>query len=216
MPENDEMALADRELFSLYLRYPEMEASDDNFQDEVDEDAPSVLVTTSSPESSPQSAQIYSSPPTLTHYESPTSSPLGSPDSIPFPTLPIPTNEEEVEALTTHFDLILRSHEIPQDTIKVLAEMKNVIVMMGLTLFSATGEMSTDFASIWRVKSAANWLTSVLKPAGEAIDQEIDDIESILQLAPFTVRPALEDLWTNYKQMAELIIEYVSRGRRKL
>jgi hypothetical protein len=207
MPENDEMALTDRELFSLYLRYPEMEQSDDSFHEVVDGETSSVLITTSSPESSPQSAQLHSSPPTLTRYESPTSSPLGSPDSIPFPTLTTPTNEEEVEVLTSHFDLALRSHDIPQDTAKVLAEMKSVIVMMGLSLFTATGAISTDFGSIWRVKSAVAWLISVLKPARKAIEQEIGGIESILQLAPFTVRPSLEDLWTNYKQMAELIIE---------
>jgi len=207
MPEDDEMALADRELFSLYLRYPEMEQSDDSFHEDVDGEPSSFLITTSSPESSPQSAQLHSSPPTLTRYESPTSSPLGSPDSIPFPTLIRPANEEEVEALTTYFDLTLTSHEISQDTAKVLAEMKTVIVVMGLTLFSTDGAISTDFGSIRRVKSAATWLISVLKPAGEAIGREIAGIENILQLAPFTMRPSLEDLWTNYKQMAELIIE---------
>jgi hypothetical protein len=207
MPEDDEIALADRELFSLYLRYPEMEQSDDSLHEEVDGETSSFLITSSSPESSPQSAQISSSPPTLARYESPTSSPLGSPDSIPFPTLTIPANEEEVEALTTHFDLTLRSHEISQDTAKVLAEMKTVIVMMSLALFSTTGAMSTDLGSLWRVESAATWLLSVLKPARRAIDREIDVIENILQLAPFTVRPSPEDLWTNYKQMAELIIE---------
>jgi hypothetical protein len=207
MPEDDEIALADRELFSLYLRYPEMEQSDDSLHEEVDGETSSFFITSSSPESSPQSAQISSSPPTLARYESPTSSPLGSPDSIPFPTLTIPANEEEVEALTTHFDLTLRSHEISQDTAKVLAEMKTVIVMMSLALFSTTGAMSTDLGSFWRVESAATWLLSVLKPARKAIDREIDAIENILQLAPFTVRPSPEDLWTNYKQMAELIIE---------
>jgi hypothetical protein len=89
----------------------------------------------------------------------------------------------------------------------VLAEMKTVIVMMSLALFSTTGAMSTDLGSFWRVESAATWLLSVLKPARKAIDREIDAIENILQLAPFTVRPSPEDLWTNYKQMAELIIE---------
>lgn len=206
--DNDEMALTDRDLFSLYLRYPEMEQSDHNFQEEVYAEPPLVSITTSSPESSPQSAQLYSSPlPNLTRYESPTSSPLGPPDSIPFPALTIAANEEEVEELTAQFDLTLKSHEIPDDTAEVLAEIKSEILTMGTVLFSATGEVSTDLENIWRVMSSANWLISVLKHAGNAVDGELNDIESILQLAPFTVRPALEDLWTNYKQMAELIIE---------
>ncbi len=206
--ENEELALTDRDLVSLYLRYPEMEETDHDFQDEVDVGHPLVPIITSSPESSPPSTQFYSSPlPNTTRYETPTSSPLGPPDSIAFPALAIAAKEQEIEELTAQFDLILKSDEIPKDTAELLAEMKSVIVLMGAILFSASGEVSANLENVRRVESAAHWLILSLKQARDVIEEEITAIESVLELAPFTVRPAAEDLWTNYKQMGEVIIE---------
>ena len=207
--DNDDMALTDRDLVSLYLRFPEMQQPDDDFHDGVYVESPLVPITTSSPESSPPSARLYSSPvPNLTRDETPTSSPLDPPpDSVPFPTLAVAVNEQEVDELIAGFDLILRSEGIPENAAGLFAEIKSVIVMMNSILFSATGEISTSLQNIWRVKSAARWLVSLLTDARDAVEREINAAESILELAAFTVRPALEDLWTNYKQMAELTIQ---------
>lgn len=206
----DEMALTDRDLFSLYLKYPEMQHPDHDFQVEDYADSPNVSNTASSPASSPQRVQVYSSPlANLTRYETPTSSPLGPPDIVPFPALAIADNEQEIDGLTAQFDLTLKSDEIPNDTAEYLAEMKSVLVMMGAILFSASGELSTNLDNVERVKSAANWLIVSLKQALDAVEEEITAIESVIELAPFTIRPAPEDLWTNYKQMAELIIQWV-------
>ena len=205
---NDDLALTDRDLFSLYLRYPEMEQINVNLEDGDYAEPLLASITTSSPDSSPQSAQLDSSPPSnQTYYESPASSPLGPSDSIPFPDLAIAANDEEVEELSVHFDLTRRSHEIPERTARLFAEIKSVILGMGSILFTTAGEVSTEPENLWRINSIADWLISLLRQAGIAVDMEIDDIQTILQLAPFTIRPALEDLWTNYKQMAELIIE---------
>jgi hypothetical protein len=214
MPENaainvefEELALTDRHLVSLYLQYPDMEQSEHDPQDEVHVD-PQIPITTSSPESSPQSTKIYSSPlPDPTRYDSPASSPLSPPDSIPFPSLPVVANEQDVDDLTAQFDLALKSDEIPKRTAKYLAELKSILLTTGSTLFSASGEISTDPVNLWRVKSAACWVVLSLNHARTTVQQEIDAVKFILELAPFTVRPSLEDLWTNYKQMAELIIE---------
>jgi hypothetical protein len=206
--DHDEIGLTDLDLVSLYLRYPDMQQSDHDSQDDVYAQPPLAPIPNSSPESSPQSTQLYSSPlPNPTGYESPTSSPLGPSDIIPFPALAIATNEQEVEDLTTLFDLTLRPYDVPKETAELLAEMKSMMVMMGSMLFSVAGEVSTDLETIWRVKSDANRLILSLKKARCLVEEEIDAAESILQLAPFTVQPGLEDLWTNYKQMAELIIQ---------
>jgi hypothetical protein len=206
--DHDEMSLTDPDLVSLYLKYPEMQQSDEDFQDAVCAESSTDLLTNVSPDSSPPSTQQYSSPlHTLTRYESPISSPLGPSDTIPFPALTISANEQEVEELTTQFDLTLNSCDVPDDTAELLAEMMCIIVMMGSILFSASGEVSTDPENALRVKSAAKWLMMSLRQARDAVQEEIDIVGSILELAPFTVRPAPEDLWTNYKQMAELIIE---------
>lgn len=204
----DRIALTDRDLFSLYLKYPDMLQSDEDFHDGVYEESPLGPLTTSSPESSPQSSQLNNSPlPNLTRYETPVSSPLGPSDITPFPALAIVANEQEVDELTIRFDQTLKSDDISDDTGKFLTEMKSIIMMMGSILFSATGEVSTELETVWRVKSAANWLILSLNRARAAVEREVHAFETILQLAPFTVRPALEDLWTNYKQMAELIIQ---------
>jgi hypothetical protein len=206
--EIEDIALTDHDLFSLYLKYPEMHQSDGEIQDALDAEHPFAILTTTSPQSSPQSTQLYSSP--LAHrarYETPTSSPLGPPDIIPFPGLTIAANEQEVEDLTTQFDLTLKSADIPEYTAELLMEMKSNIVVMATFLFSVSGEISGDLENVLRVQSAANWLISSFRQAQTAVEDEIDAVESILQLAPFTVRPAVEDLWANYKQMAELIIE---------
>lgn len=205
---NDDLALTDRDLFSLYLRYPEMEQLDVNLDDGDYAEPLLASISTSSPDSSPQSAQLDSSPPTKpTYYESPASSPLGPSDSIPFPDLAIAANDGEVEELSVHFDLTRRSHEIPERETELFAEIKSAILSMGSILFTTTGGVSTEPEILWHINSIADWLISVLRRAGIAVDMEIDDIQKILELAPFTIRPALKDLWTNYKQMAELIIE---------
>lgn len=206
--EYDDLDLTDRDLFSLYLRYPDMQASDQSSHGEEDAESPLAPLTNSSPDSSPQSTQIYSSPlPHPIRYESPTSSPLGPPDIVPFPALIIAANEPEVDELTAQFDLGLRSHELSEETGEFLLEAKSNIVVMGSILFSSTGGISDAPENIWRVRSTARWLTLSFKCACHVIGKEIRAAESILQFAPFTVRPASEDLWTNYKQMAELIIE---------
>ncbi len=205
---NNDFALTDRDLFSLYLRYPEMEQTDHNLEDGDNAESLPASITTSSPESSPQSAQLNSSPPSnAPYYESPASSPLGPSDSIPFPDLAIAANEGEVEELSVHFDRTWRSREIPEHTAELFAEIKSVILSMGSILFTATGDVSSEPENIWRINSSADWLIPILNRTRVAVDIEIDNIEKILLRAPFTVWPALEDLWTNYKQMAELIIE---------
>ncbi|ERF74158.1 hypothetical protein EPUS_08897 [Endocarpon pusillum Z07020] len=205
---NDDLALTDRDLFSLYLRYPEMEQLDVNLEGGDYAEPLLASITASSPDSSPQSAQLDSSPPSnSTYYESPASSPLGPSDSIPFPDLAIAANDGEVEELSVHFDLTRRSHEIPERAAELFTEIKSAILSMGSILFTTTGEVSTEPENLWHINSIADWLISVLSRAGIAVDMEIDDIQTILQLAPFTIRPALKDLWTNYKQMAELIID---------
>lgn len=205
--ELEHIALADRDLFSLFLRYPEMPQPIDEPQDQIDVAPHTALLTTSSPVSSP-SSKFYSSPlPNLTRYETPTSSPLGPPDSVPLPDLPVAVNEEEVEELTTKFDASVKSDDVPNNTGDLMAEMKSMIVFMGTMLFSGRTGLSTDLENLWRVKSAADWLIQSLRHAEGVIQGEINAIETILQLAPFTVRPTPEDLWTNYKQMAELIVQ---------
>ncbi len=205
---NNDLALTERDLFSLYLRYPEMDQSDHNLEDGDNAESTLASMTTSSPESSPQSALLNSSPPSnATNYESPASSPLGPSDSIPFPDLAVAANDGEVEELCVHFDRTWRSRGIPEDTAESFAEIKSVILGMGSVLFTATGDVSTEPENIWHINSSAGWLISVLEHVTVAVDMEIDAVQSILHCAPFTIRPALEDLWTNYKQMAELIIE---------
>jgi hypothetical protein len=186
-----------------------MEPSDHDLTDEDDLEPFLALLTTSSPEPSPLSTRHCSSPlPNPIRYESPTSSPLAplDNDNVPFPAPTIAANEREVEQLSIQFDLTLKSADIQNDTRGLLAEMKAVMVMMGSILSSGTGGLSSDSKHICRVKSAANWLILKLRQAQEVVQGEIHAVESILQLAPFTVCPKPEDLWTNYKQMAELIV----------
>lgn len=205
--DNDEMALTDPDLVSLYLTYPEILQSDDDLPEKGDVALPRLAITTSSPDSSPQSTEAHSSPPNLTRYDTPVSSPLGPSDDGSFHALTITGNDQEVEDITAHFDLALKSDEIPDDAAELLAEMRSVVLMMGALLFSASGELTSDPENIRQVISAAKWLGKSLIQARRAVEKEIDAVASILQLAPFTVRPAPEDLWTNYKQMAELVIK---------
>lgn len=206
--DHDEMSLTDFNLVSLYLQYPDMQRADDAFLDGCSEDPSSVALTASSPESSPPSAHLSSSPlPNVTRYESPASSPLSPPDIIPFPALTILPNEQEVDELSTRFDATLNSYDIPQHTAEFLAEMKSVIATMGTLLFFGGQDLTSDLERFRRVISAGNWLMMSLRQAQDIFQEEIDAIEAILELAPFTVRPAPKDLWVNYRQMAALIIQ---------
>lgn len=206
--DDEDMALTDPDLIALYLMYPEMQQRGLEFSDEVYTGPPVLSITDSSPEYSSPSTQVHSSPlPNLTDYDTPTSSPLGPPDKGPFYALPIAADEQELDELTAQFDLSLKSNEIPDDATEVFAGMKSAIMTMKLLLFSATGALTSDAENIRRVISVANRLKKSLMQAQVAVEREINTIESILQLAPFTVRPAPEDLWTNFRQMAELIIQ---------
>ena len=50
-------------------------------------------------------------------------------------------------------------------------------------------------------------MISLFKSSCQRVNDQIDNVTFILTLAPFTVQPTPEELWANYMQMAELIIE---------
>lgn len=207
--EEDEVPLATYQHVSSCFKHADISPLSRDLKAAIHSRSPCASLTTSSLSSSPLSVQHYSSPlSNANRYESPASSPLDPPEPILLYTLSLITDEQILDELTTRFDLTLRSARVPKNTAGLLAEMKSVTMMIRTMLPSGSRQiLPIEVENLRRIKLAADWLISSLRQAQAAVQKEIMAIRAILQLAPFTTRPAPEDLWANYKQMAELILQ---------
>jgi hypothetical protein len=140
------------------------------------------------------------------HFESSTILPLTAPRPFLLCTLNLYTEERRVGDLVTRFDQTLRSEDVPRDTATLLAEMKTVVMTISNMILPRRGQIFKYPDTTKCVKSAAGELVVSLRQYQVAVQSETEAIEATLELAPFTVCPAPDDLWPNYQQMAELII----------
>jgi hypothetical protein len=203
---SDEISLTDRDLVSLYLSYPDMQQSDHH--EDPYADPLHVPFTSSSPASSPPPAHLHSSPPSkLSRYASPISSPLAPSDIIPYSDLTAAPIEEGIEVLAAEFDATLNSSNLSEERAEFLADMKSTMMLITAILLSKTGKITTDLDSVRQVRMMAERLTSSLRKEQEAVAREVKAAESVLEFTAFSARPGVEDLWSNYIQMADLIVE---------
>lgn len=82
-----------------------------------------------------------------------------------------------------------------------------MILQVSRLLFPPTGSRSVTREDLQEARNICRAMISLLKSSCQRVNYQIDNVAYILTLAPFNVQPAPEDLWANYVQMAELIIE---------
>jgi hypothetical protein len=181
--DGDEIDLTDKELMSLFVQYPDMPDEDDNESAAASEDFG-------------EDADTSTWSDTTTHTTPLRNDAVALPGSKPLPEFSV-------------FMLRLNESSLPQHAIDYFRSLGHMILQIGWLLFPPSGNMSVTKENFREARDICGHMISLLESSGQRVKDQIDNVAYILALAPFTVQPAPEDLWTNYKQIAELIIEWV-------
>ena len=183
--DKDEIALIDRDLVSLYIKYPEMSLA---FDDELYHDQGNGTTDSSS--------EIFSSPASSLVSKSTTrTTPLR-----PEPQL-ISSNHEPYDVLLTS----LQTADLPSNTHTYYASLGNRILQIGGLLYSAPG-VSPTLKDITEIPEHCRTLSAAFQFSSGKVDEQLATLNYVTALAPFNVNPQPEDLWSNFRQMAELLI----------
>ena len=180
--DSDEIDLTDRDLVSLFLQYPDMPDDGDNGSpaaSDFGEDAGNSTLSDTTTRTTP----LRNDPVPL----------LGS---RPLPEFPI-------------FLQKLNESNLPQKAIDYFKALGHTILQIAELLFPLAGNVSVRKEDFQEAGDICCHMASLLESSCQRVNDQIDNVAYILTLAPFTVQAAPEDLWVNYKQMAELIIEWV-------
>ena len=101
----------------------------------------------------------------------------------------------------------LNESNLPQKAFDYFKSLGHMILQVSRLLFPPTGSLSVTREGLQEASNICRAMISLLKSSCRRVDDQISNVAYILTLAPFNVQPAPEDLWANYTQMAELIIE---------
>jgi hypothetical protein len=190
--DNDEIDLTNPELVSLYIQYPDMPDMPDDDDDDVDNDDDKSAAASDFGEDI-DATTLSDTTTRTTPLRQDAAALLG----------PRPVSEFSI--------LVQRLSEsnLPQKAIDYFRSIGTKILQIGRLLHPPTGNISVTKEDLREARHICGDVTSLLESSCQRVNGQIDNIAYILTLAPFTVRPAPEDLWSNYKQMAKLIIEWV-------
>lgn len=188
---NDEIHLTNPELVSLYIQYPDMPDMSDGDDDDDDDDDKSAAASDFGEDI--DATTLSDTTTRTTPLRQDAAALLG----------PRPVSEFSI--------LVQRLNEsnLPQKAIDYFRSIGTKILQIGRLLHPPTGNISVTKEDLGEARHICGGMISLLESSCQRVNDQIDNIAYILTLAPFTVRPAPEDLWSNYKQMAELIIEWV-------
>jgi hypothetical protein len=189
--DGDEIDLTDRELMSLFVQYPDM-------PDMPEEDDNESAVASDFGEDADTSTWSD----TTTHTTPLRNDPVALPGSGPLPEFSV-------------FMRRLNESSLPQRATDYFRSLGHMILQIAWLLFPPGGNISVTKENFQEVRDICGHMISLLESSRQRVKDQIDNVAYILTLAPFTVQPAPEDLWANYKQMAELIIECVRAFRNE-
>lgn len=179
---SDEIGFTNREPVSLSIQYPDMP----NMPDGDDESTPAAdfgedVDTSTSSDKTTHTTPLRNDPVAL----------LGSRQLPEFPAFMQRLNESN----------------LPQKALDYFKSLGHMILQVSRLLFPPAGSLSVTREDLQEASNICRAMVSLLKSSCQRVNDQIDNVTYILTLAPFTVQPAPEDLWANYTQMAELIIE---------
>ena len=180
--ESDEIDLTNRDLASLFLQYPDL-ADDDN-ESAADSDFGEDVDASNLSNTTTHTTPLRNDPVPL----------LGSRTPPEFPA----------------FIQRLNESNLPAKAVVYLKSLGHMVLQIGRLLYSPTGNLSVKKQDLQEARILCRHMVSLLDSSCERVNDQIDNVGYILTLAPFTIQPAPEDLWANYKQMAALIIEWVA------
>jgi hypothetical protein len=177
----DALAMAERELFSLYARYPEI-----TFESECTERLPECVEHFSSPRSNAEdvnddSFQASSS----TRHTTPLRHDLFN------------TSNDEYTAFCRQ----LRDSDLPQANVQYFNSLAARFIQIGRYL----NHRHDDAESIDFILQVADSLVTQMQNSANSVDEQIHTISWVAELAPFNILPTDVALWSNYQQRAGLV-----------
>jgi hypothetical protein len=175
----DALAMTERELFSLYARYPEI-----TFESECTERLPECVEHFSSPRSNTEdvnddSFQASSS----TRHTTPLRHDLSN-----------SSNDEY-----TAFNRQLRDCDLPQASVQYFNSLEVRFVQIGRYLNHDDAE-SPEF-----ILQVSDLLVKQMRDSANSVNEQIHTISWVAELAPFNILPTDVALWSNYQQRASLV-----------
>ena len=177
------MAFTERELFSLYAQYPEID---------FDPESTQKLPETSS--------EHFSSPASNTGERDEAASAQASNSTrhtTPLKHDILNTNASDGDEYTV-FCRQLRRCDLPPQAVQSLDSIGARFVQLGQAIMSG-GRQSSIATEI------SSSLLPQLQQSAYKIKEQIDTIDYITELAPFNISPTDISLWSNYRQRASLI-----------
>lgn len=193
-PDSDEIVLTDRDLVSRYIFYSE------NLSDK-----------SCSPEKACQEP-LFSSPASDTSHHEGNTSHISAVSNSTTQTTPL---RNDLLALTRQrvsstpleeFEAVLLGAELPTNTRDEYKERCRSIMQLSSLLFPR----SRPTPSTNDREDAAALVLAIGERFATAVHEaeiQIQNIDYIQTLGPFTVIPRPDEMWANYKQMVELVLE---------
>ena len=189
----DELDLTDRDLISLYMKYPEMSLAFDDEDDEDDEEEKKQSF-----EAADTASTIFSSP--ASSFQTIATAETTPPRFDPG----IPTVPTELDDYETFLDLVNKS-KLPSNARTYFTSLANRIRQISGLLFSPQ-DNTTTAAVLTEVLDHCHVLTGSFKSSCDLAGEQVANLLFVRALAPFVVSPQAEHAWTNYCQMAKLLI----------
>ena len=177
------LALNERELFSLYVQYPEID-----FDPECNKTATEAPNHFSSPASKLGDHDLDS-----VHHSNSTAHTTPSRHEM-FDAAS--SNDDEYTAYCSQ----LQQCDLPAQTVRLFKNMGAQVVQMGPCLLE--DHRSDD------ITKAHSSLLQQLQHSTRKVDEEVATIAFVTDLAPFNIVPTDTSLWSNYKQRASLVCKY--------
>jgi hypothetical protein len=181
----DALAMTERELFSLYARYPEI-----TFDSEIKSECTDKL---------PECVEHFSSPRSIA--EDPNEDSFQASSSTRH-TTPIRhdlfnTSNDEYTA----FSRQLRDCDLPPANVQYFNSLAARFLQIGRYLNHPNeNDDSTSF-----ILQVADSLVKQMRNSASSVDVQIHTISWVADLAPFNILPTDVALWSNYQQRASLV-----------
>lgn len=193
---NDSLSPTDRELFSLFLQYPEID-----FDSQHDATDPESTGTAQSPD-------LDSSPlATATEATSNASTLVDTSESDTTLTTPIrPPNDgsgDADDAVAGDWDtfvLLMQQSNLPEECLHYYTSLAHAMIRIGTDLF-ATARPNRPSQAL----PVGQWLLKDVTYSMNQAATQVDKIAHLKTLTAFNVTPTGSYLWTTYMQRAKLI-----------
>ena len=195
--DTHETFLTDRGLASLYIQYPEMLENDiqNTAHDQLPE--PNQLLLNLEDEDDEDEEEAES---TILSSSTTRTTPLRN---EPLAVTGVARTSNEFTA----FFQKVETSGLVEKSAQYFRVLGATVLQLGRTLFPISGVMTVATEDIEKMVNLGLDMSSMLRASNQRVNEQIENIAYILTLAPFTVAPAPDDLFSNYLQMSELILK---------